>query len=88
MPVSEAVIYTGLGPTGRALDRLEEARRLPPWFKVDPVWAPLRGEPRYQRMLEEMGLDDQSVQRTMKRRKRVPPVVSIAYVLRWDTWAS
>lgn len=65
-PLQEAVIYAGLGETGRALDLLEERVGIS-GLKVFPLWEPLRGEPRYERLLEEMGLDDASVQETMDR---------------------
>lgn len=63
-PYTESTIYAALGET--ALDVLEEAGGTVA-LKVGPHWAPLRGEPRYERLLEEMGLDDASVRETMER---------------------
>ncbi|MDR8393720.1 protein kinase [Aliifodinibius sp. S!AR15-10] len=65
-PFPEAIIYTSLGEKKRALNLLEDIGGNV-LIKVDPVWAPLRGEPRYRRLLERMGLDDASVRETMAR---------------------
>ena len=53
-----AIIHLGLGETERALDWLEkgcEQRELPMIMtKMHPVYDPLRGEPRFQSLLERM----------------------------------
>jgi serine/threonine-protein kinase len=53
-----AILHLGLGETERALDWLEkgcEQRELPMIMtKVHPVYDPLRGEPRFQAILERM----------------------------------
>ena len=36
-------------------------------LKVGPHWAPPPDEPRYERLLEEIGLDDAPVRATMER---------------------
>ena len=57
-PSLAASIYTGLGDRTRALDRLEKAfdQRDPylPFLRVNPVWDPLRGEARFQRLLDRL----------------------------------
>jgi len=56
-----AIIYAELGETGLALDWLERAHEERadhvPYNKVNPRLDSLRDEPRFQRMLEAMGLD-------------------------------
>jgi serine/threonine-protein kinase len=53
-----ALIHTGLGDKERALDRLEQAfdQRDPylPFLRVNPVWDPLRGEARFQKLLDRL----------------------------------
>ena len=57
-----AVIHTGLGDNGQAFEWLEsayqehDAQLLS--IKVDPVWDPLRSDPRFQDLLKKMGLED------------------------------
>jgi TolB-like protein/DNA-binding winged helix-turn-helix (wHTH) protein/Flp pilus assembly protein TadD len=57
-PYSRATLYLGLGDRGRALGELERAFTDRSWLmallKVDPLWDPLRAEPRFQRLLREM----------------------------------
>ncbi len=62
-PVSsfhKAVISIGLGEYDRALDLLEQAAEERTWhlaiLKVEPVFDPVRGEPRFQALLEKMHL--------------------------------
>ena len=58
----KAVIHTGLGDNDQAFEWLESAYQehdvqlLP--IKVDPVWDPLRSDPRFQDLLKKMGLED------------------------------
>ena len=57
---SIAEIYTGLGETDRALDLLEQAveeRTVITSIKIHPAYAPLHAEPRFQALLEKMGLE-------------------------------
>lgn len=57
---SRAIVYLGLGDWGRALDCLEEGcnRRESQLaaLKVHPVYDPLRGDPRFDRLLRRIGL--------------------------------
>jgi eukaryotic-like serine/threonine-protein kinase len=59
-PVLLAQVYTALGEHQRALDALDGARRVRAtdlaWIAVRPVFDPLRGESRFARVLEGMGL--------------------------------
>jgi TolB-like protein/tetratricopeptide (TPR) repeat protein len=59
-PFHFAVLYTGLGDTRRAMERLEEGFRQRVWFmcvvKTDPVFDPLRTDPGFQALLRRMGL--------------------------------
>ena len=56
-----APIYADLGEKDQALDWLERAYQARLGFlvgvKVDPGLYPLHGEPRFQALLEKMGLD-------------------------------
>jgi DNA-binding winged helix-turn-helix (wHTH) protein/TolB-like protein/thioredoxin-like negative regulator of GroEL len=56
----QAMIYSYLGEKEKALSNLERACRgrafLTPFVKVDPVFDSLRDEPRYQAILETIGL--------------------------------
>ncbi len=58
-----ALVYLGLGQKDRALDYLEKAVQIrdPAMIvqvhvSVDPIFAPLRGDPRFSRILESIGL--------------------------------
>jgi TolB-like protein/Flp pilus assembly protein TadD len=57
-----AIIYTRVGEKSRALDILEEQQRtvgLPyGFFKTDPVWDPLRGDPRFEKLLASLAPKD------------------------------
>ena len=57
-----AIIYTHVGENSRALDILEEQQRvigLPyGFFKIDPVWDPLRGVPRFDKLLASLAPKD------------------------------
>ncbi|MGI8480528.1 MAG: TPR end-of-group domain-containing protein [Chthoniobacterales bacterium] len=57
-----AVTYAHVGEKSRALDLLEEQQRAIGlaygWFKIDPVWDPLRNEPRFQKLLATLAPKD------------------------------
>jgi serine/threonine-protein kinase len=59
-PYSEAAIYTGLGETDAAFERLEKAYAIRDrgmvWIKVAPRLDPLRGDPRFDALLRRMNL--------------------------------
>jgi serine/threonine-protein kinase len=59
-PFHAAVIHVGLGDRERALDLLCELRTERSWhaglLKVEPMLDPLRASPRFQTLLEEVGL--------------------------------
>jgi len=60
-PTGAAIAYLGLGDKERALDWLgrayrERANELTK-LKVDPIFDPLRGDPRFQDLLRRVGLD-------------------------------
>ena len=60
--VELAIVYLGLGETWKAVDKLEVALEEPPfarhyyfsWLKVDPIWDPVRDDPRFQHVLHRM----------------------------------
>ena len=58
-PLAFAQVALGLGDTTQALDWLERGYREKAYFEfclVDPLWYPLRGQPRFQRIGRDMGV--------------------------------
>jgi len=57
-PLYLAYAYVGLGDNSKALESLEKAREVHSLsltaLKVDPIYDPLRGDPRYTQLLHEM----------------------------------
>jgi TolB-like protein len=55
-----AALHLGLGDEGAALDWLHKACQgrsmAVHWLKVEPIWDPLRPDPRFTAILQEMGL--------------------------------
>ena len=52
-----AEIYVELGERDAAIDQLEILVTSPfgitvPWLRRDPFWAPLRGHPRFERLIQ------------------------------------
>ncbi|MGH7547886.1 MAG: tetratricopeptide repeat protein [Gemmatimonadales bacterium] len=52
-----ARIYAMVGESGAAVDRLEHLLSIPgpltaAWLRIDPTWDPLRGNPRFQRLVD------------------------------------
>ncbi len=60
-PYEMAIVYTALGEKGRAFRWLEKACEHRPWalvyLKVEPKLDPLRSDPRFQKLLQRLGLD-------------------------------
>jgi tetratricopeptide (TPR) repeat protein len=58
-PSSFAIAYGGLGDIGKVLDYLEQAYAEHDPFlvflKTEPIWDPYRAEPRFKRLLDQMG---------------------------------
>jgi hypothetical protein len=53
-----AVIYTMIGNTNDAINTLEQLLNMPSWMsvqrlRIEAVWNPLRGNPRFQNLLSE-----------------------------------
>jgi TolB-like protein/tetratricopeptide (TPR) repeat protein len=60
-PVDLLVVYLGVGDTARALDWLEKIpgdRGSSSYLLSEPIFDPLRGLPRFQRVLERLGLGE------------------------------
>jgi hypothetical protein len=59
-PVSRAMVHVGLGETTAAFEALEEGflDRDPQMLSLglDPVWAPLKLDPRYRDLMQRIGL--------------------------------
>ena len=61
---SVALVYLGLGDKSAALENLEKIAEESPaylwaaWLKPDPIWDPLRDDPRFQDLLRRMNFPD------------------------------
>ena len=60
LPFNLALVHLGLGDHTRALDYLEKAlaadSQMMAWIGRDPIFEPLRSEPRFAKILEKMGV--------------------------------
>jgi len=61
LPFNLALVYLGLGERARALDNLEQAlaadSQMMAWIGRDPIFDPLRSEPRFAALLSKMGVN-------------------------------
>jgi serine/threonine-protein kinase len=59
-PFALALVYTGLGDWGRAVDELERAYQAREWYlcvlKTEPTFDPLRGNPRFDALVRRLNL--------------------------------
>jgi serine/threonine-protein kinase len=60
-----ARIYVATGDHPHALDQLDSLLAKPyfisrAWLRIDPTWAPLRGDPRYERLIAQPAADARS----------------------------
>ena len=63
--VTLAEIYSRVGDYPHALDQLDSLLAKPfiispAWLRIDPTWAPLRGDPRYERLIAQPAADARS----------------------------
>jgi tetratricopeptide (TPR) repeat protein len=60
-PFNVAIVYLGMGDSGRAMDYLEQAYSAHSqalcWLKMDRMWDPLRKEPRFIALMKKLHLD-------------------------------
>ena len=60
-PFSVAIVYLGMGDSGRAMDYLEQAYSAHSqslcWLKMDRIFDPLRKEPRFIALMKKLHLD-------------------------------
>lgn len=66
-PYLIAEVYAGLGERDRALSLLEEGLAIRaaemPWLGVRPIFDDVRGEPRFNRILDSLGVSSPAIQR-------------------------
>jgi len=61
VPFNLALVYLGLGDNPRTLDYLEQAyaanSQFLVWLKVDPIYDPLRSEPRFKALMKKLNFE-------------------------------
>ena len=69
--LDRALVYAGLGENDRALDWIEKAfddrPSLMPYLGIDPLWDGLRGNARFQAVLQRLGLAKPNVSESASR---------------------
>ncbi|MGH7470670.1 MAG: hypothetical protein ACRENP_22205, partial [Longimicrobiales bacterium] len=61
VPAAEALVHASLGEVNTAFELLNGLKDLNAatreWIRVNPVWQPLRADPRWPQLLRNLGLE-------------------------------